>query len=54
MSFYEDMEKSLTEAIDIEKRKTKLTKRENMPAMTYIAAEEKSLADEVMEGKENS
>lgn len=49
MGFYEDMEKSLLEAIEIEKGSIPLTERENMPAPTFFAAEkEKELIEEVV------
>ena len=35
MGFYKDMEKSLLEAIEIEKNNIPLKERENMPAPTY-------------------
>lgn len=35
MGFYKDMEKSLLEAIEIEKNNIPLKERENMPASTY-------------------
>jgi len=47
MSFYDDMEKALLEATEIEKGETVLTKRENMSATTYIVSEkEYDLIDE--------
>ena len=39
MSFYEDMERALLEAIEIEKGNIPLTKREGMPAPTYYVAD---------------
>ncbi len=39
MSFYEDLKKSLQEAIDIEKGNISLKQVENMPAPTYVAAD---------------
>jgi hypothetical protein len=39
MSFYEDLEKSLLEAIEIEKGNIPLKKREGMPAPTYYVAD---------------
>ena len=39
MSFYEDMEKALLEAIEMEKGEVALTKRDDMPATTYIVSE---------------
>ena len=50
MGFYEDIEKSLLEAIEMEKGNIPLEKRENMPAPTYIVAEkEQRLIDEMVE-----
>lgn len=37
MSFYEDLEKGLLEAIEMEKGNILLVSRENMPAPTYFA-----------------
>lgn len=49
MSFYEDMEKSLLQAIAIEKGEIPLTERKNMPAPTFVAEnKEKELIDEVV------
>lgn len=49
MGFYEDMEKSLLEAIEMEKGNIPLTQRENMPAPTFIASDkEKELIDELV------
>ena len=49
MSFYEDIERSLLEAIEMEKGNIPLEQRENMPAPTYIAANrEKELIDELI------
>lgn len=49
MGFYEDMEKSLLEAIQIEKGNITLTQRENMPAPTFVASDkEKELIDEMV------
>lgn len=39
MGFYEDMEKSLLEAIEIEKGKIPLTERKGMPAPTYYISD---------------
>lgn len=39
MGFYEDIEKSLLEAIEIKKGNIEVEKRENMPAPTFIASE---------------
>ena len=50
MGFYEDIEKGLLEAIEMEKGNIPLEKRENMPAPTYIVAEkEQRLIDEMVE-----
>lgn len=50
MGFYEDMEKSLLEAIEIEKGNIPLTQKENMPVPTFIASDkEKKLIDELIE-----
>ena len=49
MSFYEDIERSLLEAIEMEKGNIPLEQRENMPAPTFIAANrEKELIDELI------
>lgn len=49
MSFYEDIERSLLEAIEMEKGSIPLEQRENMPAPTFIAANrEKELIDELI------
>lgn len=46
MGFYEDVEKSLLEAIEIEKGNIPLVHKGNMPAPTFIAADkEKELID---------
>ena len=46
MSFYEDMEKSLLEAIEIDKGNIPVVQRENMPAPTYyISDNDKDLVD---------
>lgn len=37
MGFYEDIEKSLLEAIEIEKGNIPLAEKENMPAPTFVA-----------------
>lgn len=48
MRFYDDMEKSLLEAIEIEKGNIPLTQRDDMPAQTFIASEkENGLIDEL-------
>ena len=50
MSFYEDMERALTEAIEIEKGNVPLTERKNMPAPTfYVADNDKELIDKIIE-----
>ena len=50
MSFYEDMERALLEAIEIEKGNIPLTKREGMPAPTYyVADDDQKLIDKVIE-----
>ena len=50
MSFYEDMEKSLLEAIEIEKGNIPVTERKGMPAPTYYISEsDKELVDELVE-----
>ena len=50
MSFYEDMEKSLLEAIEIEKGNIPLTERKGMPAPTYyISDDDKKLVDDIIE-----
>ena len=47
MGFYEDMEKSLLEAIEIEHGNIPLVQKGNMPAPTFVAADaEKTLIDE--------
>ena len=49
MGFYEDMEKSLLEAIEMEKGNIPIVQRENMPAPTFIASDkEKELIDELI------
>lgn len=49
MGFYEDMEKSLLEAIEMEKGNIPLTKKENMPAPTFTASDkERELIDELI------
>lgn len=50
MGFYEDMEKALLEAIEIEKGNIPLKERENMPAPTfYVADDDDKLIDEIVE-----
>lgn len=49
MGFYEDLEKSLLEAIEIEKGNVPLVQRKNMPAPTfYVWDKEKELIDELV------
>lgn len=49
MGFYEDMEKSLLEAIEMEKGNIPVTQKENMPAPTFVASDkEKELIDEIV------
>lgn len=49
MGFYEDMEKSLLEAIEIEKGNVSLIEREGMPAHTYcVSDKDKELIDELV------
>lgn len=49
MRFYDDVEKSLLEAIAIEKGNIPLTQREDMPAPTFIALEkEKELINQLV------
>lgn len=45
MGFYEDIKKSLTEAIEIEKGNIPLTQMENMPAPTYLVKDAKQEKD---------
>lgn len=50
MSFYEDMEKSLLEAIEMEKGNIPVTERKGMLAPTYYISEsDKELVDELVE-----
>lgn len=50
MGFYEDMEKALLEAIEIEKGNIPLKERENMAAPTfYVADDDDKLIDEIVE-----
>lgn len=50
MSFYEDMERALLEAIEIDKGNIPLTEREGMPAKTfYVADNDQKLIDELIE-----
>lgn len=49
MGVYDDIEKSLLEAIAIDKGNVQLSKRENMPALTlYSADKEHELIDELV------
>lgn len=49
MGFYEDMEKSLLEAIEMESGNIPTVQKENMPAPTFVASDkEKELIDEVV------
>ncbi len=49
MSFYEDMKKSLLEAIEIEKGNIPVKKREGMPADTYYVSDcDHALIDELV------
>lgn len=50
MSFYEDMEKALLEAIEIEKGNIPVKERKNMPAKTfYVDEENRKLIDDLIE-----
>lgn len=50
MSFYEDMERALLEAIEIEKGNIPLKERENMPSKTlYVADDNRELVDKIIE-----
>lgn len=49
MSFYEDLERGLLEAIEMEKGNITLKQRENMPAPTFYEEDrEKELIDELV------
>ena len=49
MGMYNDIEKSLLEAITMEKGNVQLSKRENMPALTlYAADKERELIDQLV------
>lgn len=49
MGFYEDMEKSLLEAIEMEKGNIPLVQKKDMPAPTFVASDkEKELIDELI------
>ena len=45
MGFYQDLEKSLLEAIEMEKGDITLTQKENMPAPTFIVSEKNQQKD---------
>lgn len=47
MSFFEDIERSLYEAIEMEKGNIPITERENMVAPTFVA-DDKKLIDELI------
>ena len=50
MSFYDDMEKALLEAIEIEKGNIPLTERKGMAAPTYyVADDDQKLIDKLIE-----
>lgn len=50
MSFYEDMERALLEAIEIEKGNIPVKEREGMPAKTfYVADDDQKLIDNLIE-----
>lgn len=54
MGFYEDMEKSLLEAIEIEKGNIPLTERKGMPAPTfYVANGDEDLIDCIVRIRES-
>ena len=49
MGFYEDLEQSLLEAIEMEKGNIPVVQRENMPAATFCTSDkEKELIDEMI------
>lgn len=49
MGFYEDMEQSLLEAIEMEKGNIPVVQKENMPAPTFFASDkERELIDELV------
>ena len=51
MSFYEYMERALTEAIEIENGNVPLTERKNVLAKTYYVADnDKDLIDKILDG----
>ena len=47
MGFYEDIEKSLLEAIEMEKGNIPLAEKENMPAPTYVVEEKGKSNEEI-------
>lgn len=50
MSFYEDMERALLEAIEIEKGSIPVKEKKGMPAKTlYVADDEQKLIDDLIE-----
>ena len=52
MGFFEDMEKALLEAIEMENGDIPMTERENMPAPTFYAAEkERELIDALVDAR---
>lgn len=52
MGFFEDMERSLLEAIEMEKGNIPIVERENMPAPTFYAEDkEKELIDALIEAR---
>ena len=54
MSLYEDLEKGLLEAVEIEKKQVPLSQRPNMPAPTFYAENrEKTLIDELVSIRKN-
>lgn len=54
MSFYEDMEKSLLEAIEMDKGNLPVKERVGMPVKTlYIADSDKDLIDKLIEIRKN-
>ena len=54
ISLYEDLEKGLLEAVEIEKKQVPLSQRPNMPAPTFYAENrEKTLIDELVSIRKN-
>lgn len=52
MGFFEDMEKALLEAIEMEKGNIPMVEREDMPAPTFYAADkERELIDELVNAR---